>query len=421
MKILELEAQNIQRLKAVRLELKGGNLVVVGGNNGQGKTSLLDCLQGVFDKKHISEMPVRKGMEKGSVRIRTEEFTLIQTIKADGSEKVELRPAEGFPEETVAQLRKRLQSKLLDPLEFATMKQAEQVEVLKSLISFDFSAHEKFRKSTYDERTFVNRDLKQKEAENEANPWDPSAPIDEVTFDPTVISEIVKKQSAYLALKGNVEKGLAQLNEIDAQVAELLDRKKRITEWLSANQPKLNEFGNTDAELQLATSQQEMVNQTNARIRKNAEAKKVFEAKKALEAKSNELTRKLEELDAQKIAAIETASLPVAGLSFSEDSGVLFGGIPFAQLSGAERLKVSLAMGIALNPTLRVMLIRDGSLLDEENLRVVASLAEQHDMQVWIERVGKGEECSIIIEDGEVVDNRMGQFPLGIAIGMETT
>ena len=109
------------------------------------------------------------------------------------------------------------------------------------------------------------------------------------------------------------------------------------------------------------------------------------------------------------MAAIENAALPVAGLTFADDVGVKFGGVPFSQLSGAERLKVSLAMGIALNPSLRVLLIRDGSLLDEDNLKVVAEMAERHDMQVWIERVGKGEECSVVLEDGCVVENRINQ------------
>lgn len=89
------------------------------------------------------------------------------------------------------------------------------------------------------------------------------------------------------------------------------------------------------------------------------------------------------------------------GLTFDEN-GVLLNKIPFDQASSAEQLKVSLAMGIAMNPKLRVLLIRDGSLLDEDNLKMIAELAAKNDCQIWLERVGSGDEVSIIIEDGSI-------------------
>jgi hypothetical protein len=59
-------------------------------------------------------------------------------------------------------------------------------------------------------------------------------------------------------------------------------------------------------------------------------------------------------------------------------------------------------MGLAANPTLRLILIRDGSLLDKHNLQMVGEMADAADAQVWLERVGEGEECSVVIEDGGV-------------------
>lgn len=55
-----------------------------------------------------------------------------------------------------------------------------------------------------------------------------------------------------------------------------------------------------------------------------------------------------------------------------------------------------------MNPQLKILLIRDGSLLDSSNLETISKMAEENDAQVWIERVGKGAECSVIISDGEV-------------------
>jgi hypothetical protein len=80
----------------------------------------------------------------------------------------------------------------------------------------------------------------------------------------------------------------------------------------------------------------------------------------------------------------------------------LYRGFPFEQASSAEQLRVSAAIGMALNPELKVMLIRDGSLLDAESLRLLSELAERADHQIWIERVSTGEEVSVVIEDGLV-------------------
>ena len=86
------------------------------------------------------------------------------------------------------------------------------------------------------------------------------------------------------------------------------------------------------------------------------------------------------------------------------DEGVTFNGLPIEQASSAEQTRVAVAIGLAANPELPVVLIRDGSLLDEDSLAAVAKQAAERGAQVWIERVGDGKECSVIIEDGEVVE-----------------
>ncbi|NIV98744.1 hypothetical protein GWN26_06185, partial [Candidatus Saccharibacteria bacterium] len=96
------------------------------------------------------------------------------------------------------------------------------------------------------------------------------------------------------------------------------------------------------------------------------------------------LTNKLEAIDENKRKAVEEARLPIKGLEFDE-SGVRFNGLPFSQASDAEQLRVSVALGIAANPKLKVLLVRNGSLLDEDNLKMVAAMAEKHGAQIWME------------------------------------
>jgi alpha-D-ribose 1-methylphosphonate 5-triphosphate synthase subunit PhnL len=141
-------------------------------------------------------------------------------------------------------------------------------------------------------------------------------------------------------------------------------------------------------------------------VRENAAYAKETQSLKAATKEANDLTEKLEAIEKQKAELLAKAPFPVPGLAF-DDSGVLYQGIPFAQASGAEQLRVSVAMGIAMNPTLKVLLIRDGSLLDETNLEMIAQMAAEADAQVWLERVGKGDEVSVVIEDGEVSETRI--------------
>jgi len=115
---------------------------------------------------------------------------------------------------------------------------------------------------------------------------------------------------------------------------------------------------------------------------------------------ADKLSTKIAEIDAEKAKRVAEAKMPIEGLGFT-DSGVTFKGIPFEQISSAEQLRVSVAIGIALNPDLRVLLIRDGSLLDSDNLALIAEMAAEHDVQVWIERVEE-DGAGFIIEDGEV-------------------
>ena len=89
------------------------------------------------------------------------------------------------------------------------------------------------------------------------------------------------------------------------------------------------------------------------------------------------------------------------GLTLGDD-GPMLDGVPLEQASGAQKLRVSVALGIAMNPRLKVLLVRDASLLDEDSLALVAEMAAAADAQVWLERVGDGDPAAVVIDDGQV-------------------
>ena len=109
----------------------------------------------------------------------------------------------------------------------------------------------------------------------------------------------------------------------------------------------------------------------------------------------------IEKREQQKRDAIAAAKLPVEGLDFTDD-GLLYKGHPFEQASMAVRLKVGVALAMASNPRLRVLRIRDGSLLDEKSMATITEMAEANDFQVWVELVDTSGRVGFVVEDGTV-------------------
>jgi hypothetical protein len=129
---------------------------------------------------------------------------------------------------------------------------------------------------------------------------------------------------------------------------------------------------------------------------------RLVEAAEAKESRAAELTAKIEEIDDEKAKAIAAADLPIDGLGI-EDGAVTWQGKPLELLSGSERLRVSVALGVATHPEIAVMLIDRWGDLDDEGRAMVREMADAAGVQIWTTIVGeKDEEITIKIRDGEV-------------------
>lgn len=122
----------------------------------------------------------------------------------------------------------------------------------------------------------------------------------------------------------------------------------------------------------------------------------------ALQAQADTLTAAIERRDKEKADAIARAALPIPGLGIG-DGIVLFNALPFRQASDAERLRVSIAIAMASHPKLRIIRVRDGSLLDADAMTLLETMAIDNDYQVWIERVDGSGKVGFVLEDGFVV------------------
>ena len=424
-RIVRLAAENVKRLEAVEIE-PDGNLVIVGGVNGAGKSSVLDSIMyALAGTRSIPTRPIRAGTDSGRIELDLDgdpPLKVIRRLSPSGGS-LEIRNAEGFRASGPQKILDELCGKVaFDPLAFTRKSPRDQADALRELVGLDFAAIDAERKLAFDERTVCNRRAKEKEAAAAQIVVPDGTPEKEVS-----VAALVEKLKGQRAENAAIERARQEVDDRrrdeghqqgvvshrQAAVAELeqklADARKSLEEETAALRMAKEARKQRQAEvaelvpIDTAATEREITeaDAVNRAVRqKDGKAELAAEALKA-QVEADAYTEKIRALDAHKAAMLAEAKWPVDGLGFDE-SGVTLHGLPFDQASSAEQLRVSVAMGLALNPTLRVLLIRDGSLLDADSLRMVAELAADRDGQVWLERVGEGSECSVVIEDGHV-------------------
>lgn len=425
LKIVRLEAENVKRLRAVEVTPEGA-LVVVGGRNGQGKTSLLDSVAYALGGKDlVCEVPLRAGSDAGHVTVDLGDLVVRRDFGRDGTTRVVVSDREGArfpsPQRMLDELAGRL---TFDPLAFARMEPREQAETLRALVGLDFSAQDGRRLAAYEERTAVNRDAKRLDAQLAGMSYHADAPEREVDVSALMDElgavergerEIEQRERAVAEQLGAAERSEARAVAIGAEIESLRARIAALEAEAADHRASADTArANAEAERAGIVTASGMIpdpapiraaiaaaGERNRKLAENAARERIAAELLAAQERSSAITREIEQIDAAKAEAIAAAKLPVEGLSFDAER-VLLRGLPFEQASSAEQLRVSVAMGAALSPRLKVMLVRDGSLLDDESMRLLAQMAEAHGLQVWLERVGDGAECQVVIEDGSV-------------------
>lgn len=415
MKIIKLQSQNFKRLKAISIEPKG-NTVIVSGKNGQGKSSILDSIFVALAGKDKDLLkPIRDGETKAEITVETEGYFIKRLFK-QGRTELEVISKDGeimskpqtFLDSVVGKLS-------FDPLEFASLKASEQRELLLKLTNIDLGKFTVERKKLYDERHDIGvlRDSLADPIMDEVAQAEMKVKEGKVEIS-TLTQEMQKQQDAILEYqkklldKNEAEKQAQRLKQQIADLeAQIVNLQNHITEYRSklvkANEAILSMEGVVAPEVDLPSLQEKMDNaQThNLAVDRAASVLEAYNKRKVYQAKYDEFSFKIENLDLEKSKALESAKMPIEGLSVT-DEAVTYNKIPFHQLSSAEKLKVSMAIAMSMNPELRVIRILDGSLLDEDNMKVIEQMAKDQDYQVWVEVVDSSGKVGFYVEDGEI-------------------
>ena len=443
LRIIAFQSENFKKLKAVSFSADPNVNEITGGNE-EGKSSLLDAIEMVFQSKDVLKRtpePIRKGEERAYAIAECGEpvyddqgneidckptLKATRTLTAKG-EYLKVENMDGAVFKSPQDVLNKITGKLsFDPLAFSTLEDKKQLETLLGLVKIDLDLEQwaEERQGVYDGRTLINRDIATLEGQVKGVVVEEDVP-DEETSTASVLAE---QQEAQKVIDENRRKKREtidaenSLNSIHTNVDRLRGRIRELEKELESTHEQLSEclsretgLTNVFAELQkecdalvdpdLSTFQDRLaqVEETNRKVRAKKQAATVRDQLQAKRAESIAASEKLVALDHRRTEALAAATMPVPELSF-DDNGVTYRSIPFRQCSSEERLRVSVAMGMALNPRLRLMFIRDGSLLDTKHLEVIKQMAKDNQYQLWIERVDDSGKVGLYIEDGEIVN-----------------
>jgi chromosome segregation ATPase len=414
LKIVQLQAKNFMKLKAVEITPQG-DTVIISGKNAAGKSAVLNAI--VFalgGKKALNKIPdpVRHGEESTKVTIDLGDYSVTRKWK-DGKSQLEITSNDnrkvryGSPAGMLDSIVGELS---FDPLEFANQSEKDQIKTLLELVKLpiDLYALDDDRKLLYESRTLVNRAVKHLEGKVAGFPV-VDAPDTEInTSDIMSAMELATKtisdnkdiRDTYSRKLNTQIEWTARIHALEYELLEKQDKLLNLECELDILKPQVETL--IDPDLETFKDQLQNAEQVNTNVRSMKQRTQIQDELNAEITNSDNLTTQITEIDELKERTLQEANMPIDGLSFDSE-GVNYNGSIFEQCSSAEKLKVSLSIAMAMNPKLRVIRIMDGSLLDSSNMAIIEEMAKDNDFQVWVECVDESGKLGVYIEDGSVV------------------
>lgn len=438
MKIIQLQAENFKKLKAIEIR-PTGPVVEITGKCEQGKTTVLDAIKAALCGEKFDE-PVRKGQEKGKVVVDLGDKVVTRTFTASGgSLKVESKDGAKYPSPQ-ALLDKLVGKIAFNPLEFARADAKKQVEMLLAVVDIKVDAAKLKEisgvvvpampnpldmlntayKTVFENRTLANRQLDA--AEKIVASMPAVAEVEPVSVAALVVEkDAVEKlnrwneeqRQAAARIIGEVKAYACEGIKIQSEIDDLLEKlgKAKQRQEINAADEKAAQKRYNAAKKDADALKDADAAPIKARIADadnvNRQAKQFTDrAEKSKEvaryqSEADALTAQIEAIKKYKTEIIKATKFPVDGLDFAAGA-VTYQGLPFSQASGAQRMRVGIAIGMAANPELRVIMLDGYESLDCDQRAIVEQLAQEHDFQVWATSVSSDGTVGIYIEDGEI-------------------
>ena len=409
--ITALEAENVKRIKAVALTPAPTGLTLVGGNNNQGKTSVLDALAWALGGDRFRPNAAQRD---GAVAPAHLKVTLSNGVIVERKGK---NSTLTVTDPTGRRSGQQLLNAFIEPLaldlpRFMEASDKEKADILLRIIGIGTELHVRDLeiKSLYDKRTFTGQLAQQKKHFAEELIYYPEAPED-----PVSASDLIHQQQEILARNGENQRKRNQL----VQLTDLLERQKKVVAdlefQLSTEKQRLTtmqadvKIAQTSAENLQDESTAELeasirsIEETNQKVRANLEKARAEDEAAQYASDYDKLTEAITQKRADRMALLNGADLPLPELSV-EDGALTYKGKHWRDMSGSDQLRVAAAIVRRLNPDCGFVLLDKLEQMDMTTLTEFGRWLEAEHLQAIATRVSTGSECQIIIEDGMVKD-----------------
>ena len=417
-KITALEAENVKRIKAVALTPAPTGLTLVGGNNNQGKTSVLDALAWALGGDRFRPDAAQRD---GAIAPAHLKVTLSNGVVVERKGK---NASLTVTDPTGRRSGQQLLNAFVEPLaldlpRFMDASDKEKSDILLRIIGIGAELHTRDLeiKGLYDKRTFTGQLAAQKKHFAEEMISYPEAPDE-----PVSASELIRQQQDILARNGENQRLRAQYAELEQQVQQCVDELKRTRERIATLQQLADELDakhtklfnqretarKTVSQLQdESTAELEAsirdIEETNRKVRANLEKSRAENEAAQYASEYDRLTESIQQKRADRMALLNGADLPLPGLSV-EDGVLTYKGKRWRDMSGSDQLRVATAIVRRLNPDCGFVLLDKLEQMDMTTLQEFSAWLEVEHLQAIATRVSTGSECQIIIEDGMVKD-----------------
>ena len=416
-KINKLEIENVKRVKAVTIEPTSNGLTILGGNNNQGKTSVLDAIAWALGgNKYKPSKPARDGsMNPPTLRLELSNGLIVERkgknsdlkVTDPSGQKAGQQLLDSFVEELALNLPKFIESSAKD-----------KANTLLQIIGVGEKLWELDRKEErlYNERRTIGQIADQKKKYAAEQPQYPEAPNELVS-----IADLIHEQQEILARNGenakkrqnreNIVNSLhlseARLKQLKEQLAqEEATHESLMSDYIAANKTIEDLVDESTDEIENSIAN---IDEINRKVRANLDKEKAEEDAKQYSSQYNNLSKQIQDVRDERTSLLDSADLPLPGLSV-EDGELVFEGQKWDNMSGSQQLRVATAIVRKLKPECGFVLLDKLEQMDIPTLTEFGKWLESEGLQAIATRVSSGEECQIIIEDGYVVSDTVTPF-----------
>lgn len=401
-KINELLIENVKRVKAVQFEPSADGLTIIGGRNGQGKTSVLDAIAWALGGNNYKpSVPERDGaLVPPNLHIELSNGLIVERKGKNSTLKV----TDPNGNKSGQQLLNEFVSTLaLDLPKFINGSDKDKADSLLKILGIgDVLAQLDVKENQlYAQRTEVGRIADRKKKAADEMPMYPNVPKE-----PVSATELIKEQQEILARNGENERkrqDAARYEQILANAQIAFDEAKAALQkaeqdCLTARKSAEDLHDESTAELEKNLAEIEAL---NIKIRANSTKEAAEVEANNLQQEYDGLTGQIESVREERSKLLDSAELPLSGLSV-KDGKLIYNNMPWDGMSGSDQLKVATAIVRKLNPQCGFVLMDKLEQMDLETLQEFGAWLKQEGLQAIATRVSTGDECSIIIEDGMV-------------------